>query len=110
MDFTSQDLSAVAGIIISLVLTYVPKVKTWYNGLTGDEKRLVLLVILAIVSVGIFGLSCAGWGEDIGIVVECSAQGAFGLLKIFFEAVIASQVTYWAAPRTLRVFRWRRNR
>ncbi len=55
--------------------------------------------LLVLASLAVFGLSCAGWGSDLGVVVACDQAGALGLVKILGIAMIANQATYLISPK-----------
>jgi hypothetical protein len=100
----SQDqLAAVAGVVISLLFSYIPAVNTWYAGLGDFAKRLIMIVVLAIVSGGVFGVSCLGLAPWLNIDVTCDASGAWAMLMLFFEAVVANQATHLITPDTKKV-------
>lgn len=83
-------LSALAGMILSLVLEYVPGIAGLYDGLTAVQKRLVMLVLLLLSAGGLYGLSCA----DLVLYVECTAQGILELLGMIGVAIGVNQGTY----------------
>ena len=80
-------ISAIAGILISLILEFVPGVEGWYNKFTPQQKRLVMLVALFIVVGGAFGLSCAG----LLAIFVCSVAGAWQAVMAFIAALVANQ-------------------
>jgi len=92
---TSEELAMVAGIILSLISSYVPKVSDWYAKRNATEKRLIMAVLLLVVAGGAFGLSCA----KIVLAVACTREGALGLVYSFIFALIANQATYAISPR-----------
>ncbi len=94
MDF----ISGIAGVILSLAFSYIPGAKTWFETLTGDQKRLVMLVTCLIVPLGMIGLSCAGLGADFGLTVACDRAGFVELAKAFGIAAIANQTAYQLSP------------
>ena len=94
MDF----ISGIAGVLLSLVFSYVPGAKAWFEKLTGDQKRLVMLVTCLLVPLGMIGLSCAGLGADFGLTVTCDRAGFVELAKAFAVAAIANQAAYQLSP------------
>jgi hypothetical protein len=90
-----QTLAAVAGVVLSLLFSYVPGLRDWFDALAGDYKRLIMLVLLGAVALATFGLSCAGVIAD----VACTQQGALGLLNLFIAAAIANQAAYSFSPK-----------
>jgi hypothetical protein len=93
MDY--QLLSAVAGIALSLIFSYVPGVKGLFKSLAGDWKRVVMLVMLAVVAGGIYGLNCGG----ILDTVSCDQSGAIAMVEAFVLALIANQSAYSITPK-----------
>ncbi len=94
---SAEQLAAIAGIILSLLFSYVPGLSDWYSGLESTKKRLVMAALLLGVACGVFGLSC---GNVITTVV-CDKSGALGLIQAFIAALIANQATYQISPRKL---------
>lgn len=90
-------LGALAGSVSSLAFSYFPGVKSWFEGLSGDKKALVNLLVLAIVSVGAYIANCYGVYE-LGLV--CDKAGLVDLVKLFFATLVGSQTT-WLATRRL---------
>ena len=80
-------ISASAGILISLILDFVPGVQTWYAKFPAHKKRLGVLVALFVVVGGAYGLSCAGL---LGFFA-CSGVGAWEALSAFIAALVANQ-------------------
>lgn len=90
-----QDIIAsVAGVLISLVCSYVPGVKDIFAALDPTRKRLVVLIALAVASIGIFGASCAG----LVSTVACTQEGASAILRAFVVAMVTSQGAYLLSP------------
>jgi hypothetical protein len=90
-----QTLAAIAGVVLSLLFSYVPGMREWFDALEGTYKRLLMLALLAIVSVGIFVLGCAGVVQGI----PCTQDGGWQLLQLFIAAAIANQTAYSFAPK-----------
>lgn len=91
MSITPALLASIAGVLLSLIMSYVPGLKDWYDGLTAQSKQLVMLGLLLLVSVGVFLLSC---GALVQYGVTCDVAGAWGLIQVFIAAMIANQGTY----------------
>lgn len=92
-------LASLAGILLSLLFSYVPKLSDWFAVLEGVYKRLIMAGLLLVVAGGAFGLSCA----SVISAVTCDQPGALGLVKAFIAALIANQSTYMISPETKRV-------
>lgn len=87
---TAEVLSLMASAAISLICSYIPGVKDWYDALTGDNKRMVMGAAIVLVGAGSFGLSCAGILAD----ATCSKDGAVALVKLVLLALSANQGMY----------------
>ena len=97
MEFTltPESLAMVAGIVLSVLFSYVPGLKGWFEKFGPETKRLVMLGLLALVTAGSFGLACAG----VLTGIECTGAGAFRVIGAFVLAVIANQSAYAISPR-----------
>ena len=93
---TSVQLSALAGILLSVLFEYVPGLNTWYGKLTDTWQRLMMLGMLIVVALGAFGLSC---GSFIS-AVSCDKQGIVNLIQAIVAAVVANQATFLISPKT----------
>jgi len=94
-----NSLALIAGTVLSLLFSYGPGLRQKYDSLSPDYKRLVMLAALAVVTLGLYGASCAGV-YDLPFVagVECTRAGALGLFELFVSALIANQATFLASP------------
>ncbi|MBV5322604.1 MAG: hypothetical protein JZU60_02065 [Ilumatobacteraceae bacterium] len=91
---TESTLASLAGILLSVCFSYIPKLQVWYGGLIGQYKRLVMLAALLAVTLGMFALSCAGATAQ----VACTQEGAKSLIGLFVSALIANQAAYMITP------------
>jgi len=95
---SAEDICMAAGVLLSLGFSYVPGLHERFALLAPTHKRLMMLVLLALVSAGIFALSCldglAGLPQ-----VGCDQSGAWGLLRALVLAAIANQSAYALSPR-----------
>jgi hypothetical protein len=96
---TVEQLAQIAGVVLSLVLAYIPPAKSWFDGQAPSAKAGIMAGLLALVALGAYGLSCAGFAADFNIGVTCDQAGALALVKIFVNALIANQLAYIAAVR-----------
>ena len=92
---TEQTISTIAGIIISLIFSYVPGAKDYFETIDSNKRRLVMLAILAVATAGIFGATCAGYSTG----ATCDNDGAQSLVRIFISAMIANQATFLVTPK-----------
>lgn len=92
---TPESLSAIAGMILSLIFSYVPKVNEWFAAKDPTIKRLLMAGLLLLVAAGALGLSCA----QVITSVECSQNGLLNLITAFIAALVANQATYQISPQ-----------
>lgn len=96
---SAQVLAAAAGILVSLVFSYLPGVADWYALLDGTQKRLVMLAALLIIACGAIGLSCLGIAQAAGTPLPaCTPQGLQTLLEALVAALVANQAAYLISP------------
>ena len=92
---STEQISLIVGVLLSLVFSYVPGIKDEFNKLVPNQKRVVMLVLLMIVPLGAFGLSCAGRGD----FYVCDYDGLWAVLESFILAAIANQGAYALTPK-----------
>jgi hypothetical protein len=100
---TPQSLASIASAALSLIFSYVPGLKARYDLLSPSGKRLAMLLMVALVSGGAFGIACLGWSQEFKLTTTCDQQGAIGLVQTFALALTANQVTYLVTPRRSQV-------
>lgn len=93
----SITLGALAGSVSSLLFSYFPGLKSWFDVQPSDRKAFVNLLVLAMVAMGAYLVNCYGI-YDLGIV--CDKSGLVELVKLFFATLVGSQTT-WLATRRL---------
>ena len=84
---SASAISAVAGIIISLALEYIPGLDAWYAKFTPQQKRLVMLGALVLVVAGAFALSCTNL---LGLFA-CTVAGGWEAVMALIAALVANQ-------------------
>lgn len=89
-----QELGSIAGIILSLGVAYIPKVRDWYNGFDAAGKAQVMGGLLVVSAVGVFAYGCIP-----ASLVPCTLAGTKELLSVLIAALVASQSTYLLAVR-----------
>ena len=97
MNLTSEILVSIAGVVLSLLFSYIPGLRVWFAALVTEKKQLLMLGALVIVTGGVFGLGCAGV-LDIGIA--CDKAGVIAIIRLLILALIANQSTYLISPQT----------
>jgi hypothetical protein len=85
-----QELGAIAGIILSLGIAYIPYFANKYNQLDQAGKARVMGALLVVSALGVFGLGCANL---LGFV-PCTIDGAKTLLGVLIAALVANQATF----------------
>jgi len=95
---TSIELSLAAGVLLSLLATYLPGFNTWYAKLTKEQKQLGMMLALLITSAGVLGLSCLPDFNLLGSAVTCDRAGLASVIKVFVLALIANQGTDRITP------------
>jgi hypothetical protein len=96
---TPETLSSLAGILLSLLASYLPGFSPWFDNLEPNLKRLFMLPLLLAVAIGSYGVSCAGWGELADPLVACNTSGMVAIARAFIAALIANQAAYAISPR-----------
>jgi len=89
------ELSAILGVITSLLFSYFPVLRDKFDALEGDVKRLIQVGAGALVAVAIFGLSCAAVLDAF----TCDWNGARLMLVLLLDFLIANQTVYALTPR-----------
>lgn len=92
---TTEQLASIAGIVLSLLFSYIPGLNVWFGLLDPLYKRLIMAGLLILVAAASFGLSCYG----LWPTVECSQAGALGLIEILVAALIANQAAFLLSPQ-----------
>jgi len=79
--FTPEAFSLVSAFLIAGVFERFKWLKTSWDELTSDAKRLVMVVFLAVLTFGAFGLSCA----NVIPAYQCTfPDGLFSAAVTFF--------------------------
>jgi hypothetical protein len=98
---TADLLSSVAGVILSLLFSYLPGLSGWYGSLVGDKKRLIMLGMLALVAGSMYALDCGGVLVKFAPALAgmCSVDGWVDVLRAFVFAAIANQSAFALSPQ-----------
>lgn len=96
---TSEQLGAVAGVILSLLFSYVPGLREKFAALDSTKKSLAMAVMLLAVAGGAVALSC---GQIVN-VVECSKSGIIQMVSVYVAALVANQATFVLSPQAQSV-------
>jgi hypothetical protein len=97
---TAETLSAAAGLLLSLALSYAPGLAPRYQRLSPAWKRLVLLGLLLLVAGAALAAACAPrLAAALPVPVACSDHGAAQLAAAFLAALVANQAAFTLTPR-----------
>lgn len=101
---TSEQLASIAGVVLSLLLAYIPKLSDWYNTKDTAAKARIMGGLLMLTALGIFGLSCAHviTVAALAAAVSCDKAGLLELMQILIAALIANQATFMLAVRPFK--------
>lgn len=91
MTITPELIAATAGLVLSLVFDWVPVLKDWYDQLTPTPKRLIMLALLLLVTLGILAWECRGVGA-------CYTDNWETFLAAFIAALVANQAAHGISP------------
>ena len=94
---SAAELSSIAGVILSLLMSYVPGLSDWYNKFDSKKKSGIMALLLLAVTLGVFGLACGKIWASVSIT--CDKVGAISLIQAYIAALIASQATYQISPK-----------
>lgn len=98
---TDSIVSLWAGILLSLIFSYVPGVKERFDARSATEKRLIMLAALLVVSIGLFAAACGKVLGNVPIIqtISCDQNGLVTVATYFVLALIANQAAYLVTPK-----------
>jgi len=99
---TSEQLAQIAGVVLSLLLAYVPGLASWYNAKDTQSKARVMGLLLILITVGIFAMACAHLISEFGLTIACTKAGAVQFVQILIAALIANQAAFLLAVRPFK--------
>jgi hypothetical protein len=91
---TSEMLSMYAGVLVSLLFSYLPGLSKWYEALSTEYKKLIMAGSLLVVAIGVVAIACLGYGSLFDLDVVCDKSGIAQVVKAFMLALVGSQATY----------------
>jgi hypothetical protein len=97
---TSDKLAALVGVLISLLFAYLPGVKTWIEKQSSELKGGLTAGLTILAGIAIYGLSCAGWFMDLGVI--CSKAGLQQLVTTIIGALVGLAGTYVTLVRPFK--------
>lgn len=91
----------VAGAILSLAFTYIPKFNVWFALKSAEFKQLTMLIIMFVTTGVLFALGCFEFININNFV--CDKATATQFVYTFILAVISNQSTHMITPKPLAV-------
>lgn len=93
---TAALLAAIAGVILSLALSYLPGVGTWFNALDSQKKVMVNGLLLVVAAVGAVAAACSGLAVYLHLALECTPADFITVASALLSALLANQSAYVA--------------
>ncbi|MEN6522853.1 MAG: hypothetical protein ABFD14_03925 [Anaerolineaceae bacterium] len=90
-------LIALAGVVLSIIFTYMPGLRVVYGGLVTETKQLIQLILIITIAGITFAFTCTNFWLVPG--VDCSKQGLITLIIYIFLAAGGNQLTYKLSPQ-----------
>lgn len=90
MNISNETLTIVVAIVMSLIYSFFPGVKSWFTSLGDNEKFSVNVLTVVLLSAAIFLMACAG----ITTKLTCNALGVDLLLNMVVRFATAYGTTY----------------
>jgi hypothetical protein len=90
-------LIALAGVVLSVIFTYMPKLRVMYGGLASETKQLIQLILITSIAGIMFAFTCTSFFMVPG--VECTQQGMITLIIYIFLAAGGNQLAYKLSPQ-----------
>lgn len=97
---SAELIAGVAGVIVTLLFKYFPGLNTWFAKKTENVKQLWMLIIMVIVSAGVFGGGCI---DLFKINIACSLDGGWQLVGILITGIVANQGVFKILPTPKKV-------
>ncbi len=90
---SSETIALVAGVLLSLGLSYIPGLNAKWEQLAPDNKQGIMGLLLFVATVGIYVAGCQGW------VTNLACPTAWQAVEQFILAAMANQATYGLTKR-----------
>lgn len=90
MKLTPELFAQILGAIVSLLFSFFPGLREWFNALKPGEKLLVMVGLGVVVSAAIFGISCF----TPYVFVACTWLGVQELLEVLWAYIVSTQAVY----------------
>lgn len=96
---TSDQISLFAGVLLSLLFSYLPGLSGWFAAKDSTAKRLIMAGALLVVAVAVFGGACGKLLAALPLNVTCDQAGAVAIATNFVLALVANQSAYLITPQ-----------
>ena len=97
MIVSSELIVSIAGVVLSLLFSYITGLRTWFAALVAETKQLIMLGLLILVTGAIYAIGCYGI-LDTGI--ECGKAGIIALVQMLIVGLVSNQAAYLITPQT----------
>jgi hypothetical protein len=88
MFWTPETFGVVAGIVLTLLFTFAPKLNVWFAAKAEAEKQQWMAVLLLLIAAAGTALSCTG----LMVVIVCTKDGIVAFfLYTLVPAIISNQ-------------------
>lgn len=96
MNITADVVAGMAGIVLALVLNYIPGLNAKFAAQSSQYKS----GIVALCLLGITGLVVASSCANLWVYLTCDKPGFMKAAEIFMSALVTSQGAYKLLPET----------
>lgn len=93
---TASILAGFSGVLLALLLSYVPKFGPWFNAQDSSMKVMINGLLLVAVAGGAYGVTCTGLAAQLNLALTCDASGLVTLLGALLSALLGNQAAYVA--------------
>ena len=98
----SQAISGAFGVLLSIALAFVPKLKTKFAAIDQDDKPLYVLAGCFVIAIGLVALACVGVNAGYGTVCpQFDVTFFYGFIANVITAAGSAQVTFAAVVNPL---------
>lgn len=91
-------IAAIAGVILSLLMNYIPGLNSAFDKLSANGQRLAMAGLLALASAGIAIWTCTDPGAG-GLSICLGATNWRAVVQAFIFALIANQASDRISPK-----------
>lgn len=90
-------VASLAGWVASTALKRLPRLAAWYQTLTGNGRRAVIIALSILVAVALYALRCFGFTE-IPAQGVCDSDGWIEFLQAAILFALNSQAAFVFVP------------